>query len=71
MVAFGAFGRNLASIALKVFPHLICFINNFYQFCTLDCIFKDYGGGDDDDAVNCVTVHKSSFPSTSSGHILR
>jgi hypothetical protein len=30
----GAFGRNLASIAGKMFSHVICFIDKFYKRCT-------------------------------------
>jgi hypothetical protein len=28
----GAFNRNLASVAVKMFSHLIYFINTFYNF---------------------------------------
>jgi hypothetical protein len=31
----GAFGRSLASVAVKMFSHLIYFIKKFYKFCTL------------------------------------
>jgi hypothetical protein len=31
----GAFGRNLASVAVKMFSHLIYFIKKFYKFLLL------------------------------------
>jgi hypothetical protein len=37
----GAFGRNLVSFAVKIFPHLIYFIKKFYKFCTFNAICKD------------------------------
>jgi hypothetical protein len=41
----GAFGRNLASVAMKIFSHY--FTKKFYKFC----IFNT--------AINCITVqHK-------------
>jgi hypothetical protein len=30
----GAFGRNLTSVAVKMFSHLIYFIKKLYTFCT-------------------------------------
>jgi hypothetical protein len=36
-----AFGRNLASVAVKMFSHLIWFIQKFYKFCTFCAISKD------------------------------
>jgi hypothetical protein len=61
----GAFGRNLASVAVKMFSHLIYFIKKFYKFCTFNIFHKDNA------AINCITVqHKNvSFPSTLTGHI--
>jgi hypothetical protein len=63
----GAFGRNLASVAVKIFSHLIYFIRKFYKFCTFSAICKDNA------AINCITVEhkKVSFPSTLTGHTLR
>jgi hypothetical protein len=60
----GAFGRNLATVAVKMFPHLICIIKKFYKLCTFDAICKDNA------AMNCITVQhrKCSFPSTLTGH---
>jgi hypothetical protein len=57
----GAFGRNLASVAVKMFPHLIRFIRKFY---TYNMICKDNA------AINCIIVqHKRcSLPSTLTGH---
>jgi hypothetical protein len=37
----GAFGRNLASVAVKMFSHLIYFMKKFYKFCTFNTICKD------------------------------
>jgi hypothetical protein len=31
----GALGRNLASVGVKIFSHLIYFIEEFNKFCTL------------------------------------
>jgi hypothetical protein len=61
----GAFGRNLASVAVKKFSLLIFFIKEFYKLCTLKTICKDNA------AVNCVTVRQLKhvlFPSTLTGH---
>jgi hypothetical protein len=59
----GAFGRNLASVAVKMFSHLIQFIKNFYK-CTFNAICKVNA------AINCITIQdkKGSFPSTFTGH---
>jgi hypothetical protein len=60
----GAFGRNLASVAVKMFSLLIYFIKKFYKFCTFNMICKG------NTAINCRTVqHKiCSFPSTLTNH---
>jgi hypothetical protein len=60
----GAFGRNLASVAVKMFSHLIYFTKQFYKFCTFNAICKDNA------ALNCITVqHKEvQFLSTLTGH---
>jgi hypothetical protein len=51
----GAFGRNLASVAVKMFSHSIYF-KEFYKFCTFNCIFKDNA------AINCITAqHKEVY----------
>jgi hypothetical protein len=47
----GAFGRNLASVAVKIFSHLIYFKKKFYKFCTFNVLCKDNA------AINCITVH--------------
>jgi hypothetical protein len=59
----GAFGRNLASVAVKMFSLLIYFIRTFYKFCTFNAICKDNA------AINCITLqhNKGSFPSTLTG----
>jgi hypothetical protein len=62
----GAFGRNLASVAVKMFLHLIQFIKIFYKLCTFNAICKD------NSAINCITVHykEVSYTSTSTDHSL-
>jgi hypothetical protein len=54
----GAFGRNLASVAVKMFSHLIYLIKKFEKFCTFNAICEDNA------AINCNTVQnkKDSFP---------
>jgi hypothetical protein len=54
----GAFGRNLASVAVKMFSHLIYFIKKFDKFCTLNAVCRD------NSAINCITVRhrKCSCP---------
>jgi hypothetical protein len=37
----GAFCRNLASVAVKMFSHLIHFYKKMYTFCTFNAICKD------------------------------
>jgi hypothetical protein len=56
----GAFGRNLASVTVKMFSHSIQFIKIFYKFCTFNAICKDNA------VINFITVQhkKVSFPST-------
>jgi hypothetical protein len=44
----GAFGRNLAPVAVKTFSHLIYVTKIFYKFCTFDAICKDNA------AINCI-----------------
>jgi hypothetical protein len=34
----GAYGRNLASVAVKMFSHLIYFRKKFCKFCTFNAI---------------------------------
>jgi hypothetical protein len=36
-----AFGKNLVSVAVKMFSHLTYFKNKFYKFCTINAICKD------------------------------
>jgi hypothetical protein len=48
----GGFGRNLASVAVKMFSHLIYFINTLYKFCSFNAICKDNA------AINCITIHQ-------------
>jgi hypothetical protein len=63
-LCFGASGRNLATVAVKKFSHLIYLKKKFYKCCTFSAICKD------NDAINCITVQnkKGSFPSTLTGH---
>jgi hypothetical protein len=60
----GAFGRNLFSVAVRMFSHLIYLINRFYKYYTFNAVYKD------NSAINCITVEhrKDSFPSTFTGH---
>jgi hypothetical protein len=46
----GAFGRNLVSVAVKMFSHLIYFKKTFYKFCNFNAIWKDNA------EINCVNV---------------
>jgi hypothetical protein len=56
----GAFGRNLAAVAVKMYSYLIYFVQKFYKFCTFNAICKNNA------AKNCVTVQhkKGLFPLT-------
>jgi hypothetical protein len=50
----GAFGRNLASVAVEMFSHFIYFVNKSYEVCAFNAICKDIA------AINCITVqHKN------------
>jgi hypothetical protein len=59
----GASGRNLASVAVKMFSHLIYYFTKSCKCCTLNAICKD------NVAINCITVQhkKGSFPSVLTG----
>jgi hypothetical protein len=49
-----AFGRKLATDAVKTFSHIIYFITTFYKLCTFSAIYED------DAAINCFAVeHKT------------
>jgi hypothetical protein len=51
----GALGGNVASVAVKMFPHLI-YSKKLYTFCTFNAIYKDSA------TINCITVqHKKRF----------
>jgi hypothetical protein len=56
----GVFGRNLASVSVKIFSHLIYIIKKVYKCCTFNAICKDNA------AINCTTFQhrKGSLPST-------
>jgi hypothetical protein len=60
----GAFGRNLASVALKMFSDFVYFTKKFYKFYAFSAICRD------NSAINYITVQhkKGSFPSTLTGH---
>jgi hypothetical protein len=45
----GAFGRNLASVAVKMFSHLILFVKKCHKSCTFSAICKDNA------AINCIS----------------
>jgi hypothetical protein len=50
----GAFGRNLASVAVKMYSHQLTF-NKFYKFCSTNAICKHNA------AISCITVqHKKA-----------
>jgi hypothetical protein len=49
-VCVGAFGRNLASVAVKTFPHLISFIKTSYTFVASEAFSKD------DITINCINI---------------
>jgi hypothetical protein len=53
-----AFDRNLASVAVKIFSHLIYFIKKLYKCCTFNAVCKDNA------AINCIIFQhkKVSFP---------
>jgi hypothetical protein len=54
-VCVGAFGRNLASVAVKMFSLLIYFIDFFMNFVLSMCC-------KDNVAINCITGgHKKRF----------
>jgi hypothetical protein len=40
-VCVGAFGRNLASVAVKMWKHLIYFTKGPYKSCALNTIYND------------------------------
>jgi hypothetical protein len=51
----GAFGRNLASLAVKMFSHLIYFIRTFYKLCAFNATCRDSV------AINCTAVLNRKF----------
>jgi hypothetical protein len=65
-LSVSAFGTDLATVALKMFSHLIYFIKKFNKFCTFRAISENNAETD------CISVQhkKDSFPSTSTGHTL-
>jgi hypothetical protein len=52
----GVFGKNFASVAVKMFSHVIYFIRKFYKFCTFSGICKV------NVAINCITFHYRNVP---------
>jgi hypothetical protein len=46
----GAFDRNLASVAVKMFSHLIYFSKKFDKFCNFNAICKDIA------SINYITL---------------
>jgi hypothetical protein len=64
-ICVGVFGRNLASVTMKMFSHLIYVINKLYEY-TFNVICKDNA------AINCITLQhkKVSFLSTLMSHTL-
>jgi hypothetical protein len=51
----GAFGRNLAEVAVKMFLHLMHFKSKFYKCCAFNAICKNNA------ATNCVIVQHKKF----------
>jgi hypothetical protein len=47
---FGAFGKNLASVALNKYERLICIVNRFCRLCSPNAIYKDNA------PIVCITV---------------
>jgi hypothetical protein len=60
----GVFGRNLASVTVKMFSHLMYFIKKSCTLCTSSAVCKDNA------AINCITLQqrKGSFLSTLTCH---
>jgi hypothetical protein len=58
------FGRNLVSVAVKMFSDLIYFMKLFYKFCTFNATCKY------DAEMDCITGQhkKGSFLTTLTGH---
>jgi hypothetical protein len=59
LAGVGVFGSNMASVAMKMFSHVIYFITTLYKFCTFNAICEDNA------AINCIIVQhkKGSFSS--------
>jgi hypothetical protein len=55
-VCVRALGRNLASVAVKMFSHLIQFIKEYYKFCTFNGIWKDNA------TINCINNTNRLIP---------
>jgi hypothetical protein len=52
----GAFDRNLASVAMKIFSHLIHFVKKCYKCCTVNAICEENA------EINYVAVqHKKVY----------
>jgi hypothetical protein len=54
-VAECAFGRNLASVAVKMFSHSINFIKKFFKCYAFNAICKHNG------VINCITVQRKEI----------
>jgi hypothetical protein len=52
-----AFGRNLASVSVKMSAHLIYFINKFNKSCISNAICKDNAG------INYISVQRKKADS--------
>jgi hypothetical protein len=46
----GAFGRDLVSVVLRMYSHLMYFMKKFYKSCTFNSICKD------NTAINCISL---------------
>jgi hypothetical protein len=56
----GAFGMNLPSVTVKMFSHLIYFIQTFSYILYFQCDLQRHANG----AINCITVQHSFIPIT-------
>jgi hypothetical protein len=48
----GVSGRNLFSVAVKMFSHVIYFTKKLYKCCTLNAIYKDSA------EIQCITIQQ-------------
>jgi hypothetical protein len=56
----GAFGRSLASVTVKTFPHVIQLTQIYHKFCTFNAICEVIT------AANCITTQHKKIESYAS-----